>query len=74
MPVRERYVRPPLVAREPAPRWHAVWRFRIAALVIALLLAWLVLIITRHFVQTEQNPTFGASAPPAARPAAVSLG
>jgi len=58
------YVRPPLVGREPTPRWHGVWRFRLAALVIVLLLAWVVLIVTRHFVNTEQNPGFGTAPAP----------
>lgn len=36
----ERWVRPPVVAREPAPAWRAVWRFRlIALLLLALLVA-----------------------------------
>jgi hypothetical protein len=61
---RGHYVRPPLVAREPAPRWHSVWRFRLAALVIILMLAWLVLVIARHFVNTEQNPGFGTAPAP----------
>lgn len=33
----EQYVRPPLVGREPAPRWRAVWRFRVTALVLLVL-------------------------------------
>lgn len=34
----ERWVRPPLVAKEPAPAWIAVWRFRLLALVVLALL------------------------------------
>jgi hypothetical protein len=30
----ESYVRPVTGAREPAPEWHAVWRFRVVALVL----------------------------------------
>ena len=37
----ERYVRPPLLAREPAPSWLAVWRFRLTALVLLALVLWL---------------------------------
>jgi hypothetical protein len=33
----EQYVRPPLVAREAEPRWLAVWRFRLAALALLVL-------------------------------------
>jgi hypothetical protein len=34
----EHYVRPPLVAREAAPAWRAVWRFRVTALALLALL------------------------------------
>lgn len=34
----ERWVRPPLVPREPAPAWIAVWRFRLIALLLLALL------------------------------------
>jgi len=54
----DRYVRPPLLAKEPPPRWVAVWRFRLIALLILAALALLVLWITRHLINTEQNPTF----------------
>jgi hypothetical protein len=27
-------------AAEPAPEWHAVWRFRVVALVLLAVLAW----------------------------------
>jgi hypothetical protein len=33
----ESYVRPVTGAREPAPEWHAVWRFRVVALVLLVL-------------------------------------
>lgn len=39
----EQYVRPPLVPREAAPPWRALWRFRVTALallVIVLLLGY----------------------------------
>ena len=59
----EPYLRPPLVAREPTPRWVGVWRFRFAALAVLLLLTFLVLHVVRGFVQTEQDPGIGAPAP-----------
>ncbi len=34
----EQYVRPPLVAREATPRWLVVWRFRVTALALLVLL------------------------------------
>lgn len=55
------YVRPPLVAREPLPRWVAVWRFRIIAALVAVGLAILTAIVVLHFVNTEQNPSFGTA-------------
>ena len=36
--MRESYVRPVTGAREPAPEWRAVWRFRLVALVVVALL------------------------------------
>jgi hypothetical protein len=62
----DRYVRPPLIAKEPPSRWVAVWRFRVVALIILAALALAVLFIARHLINTEQNPTFGTL-----RPAAV---
>jgi hypothetical protein len=35
----EPYVRPVTAAREPAPEWHAVWRFRAVALILLAVLA-----------------------------------
>jgi hypothetical protein len=57
----DRYVRPPLIAKEPPSRWAAVWRFRLFALIVLAGLALLVLYIARHLINTEQNPTFGAA-------------
>ena len=31
-------MRPPVVAREPAPAWRAIWRFRLIALLLLALL------------------------------------
>ena len=36
--MREDYVRPPLVGREAPAAWIAVWRFRVTALALLLLL------------------------------------
>ena len=59
----EQYVRPPLVPREAPPAWHAVWRFRLAAL---LLLALTVLIGYRVFQYfsgaTAQDPGLSSMA------------
>jgi hypothetical protein len=57
----DRYVRPPLVAKEPPSRWAVVWRFRVVALIVLVVLALTVLYIARHLINTEQNPTFGAA-------------
>ena len=64
----DRYVRPALVAREPASRWATVWRFRLVALIVLLALALGVLFIARNLINTEQNPTFGTL-----RPASVTV-
>ena len=57
----DRYVRPPLLAKEPPSRWAAVWRFRLIALLMVAAFALIVLYIARNLINTEQNPTFGAS-------------
>jgi hypothetical protein len=64
--VRDRYVRPPIVAHEPAPRWVAKWRFRIISLLIGATLTVVTALVVLHFVNTEQNPSFGGWAGPAA--------
>jgi hypothetical protein len=60
----EQYVRPPLVPREAPPAWLAVWRFRLVALVVLLLL---VLLSYRVYQElsgaTDQDP--GLSSLPA---------
>jgi hypothetical protein len=38
--MRESYVRPVTGAHEPAPEWHAVWRFRAVAVLLLVLVAW----------------------------------
>jgi hypothetical protein len=66
--MREPYVRPPLVPREPAPGWIAVWRFRLVAVV---LLVVLVLIGYRAFRKfsgaTDQDPGVNSMRTTAAR-------
>jgi hypothetical protein len=64
---RESYVRPVTGAYEPAPEWHAVWRFRAVALVLLLLLA----VVTAWAINKalhlgNQDPTSGIPAPPPA--------
>ena len=68
---REPYIHPPLLAREPLPRWVAVWRFRIVAGVLLLVLAaGLVTVLQRvSGAGTEQSPTFH----PLRAPGAVSV-
>ena len=57
----ERWVRPPVVAREPAPAWIAVWRFRLLALaVLALLVAVAVLLFRQFTGANAQDPGVGA--------------
>ena len=59
----ERYVRPPVVAREPAPAWIAVWRFRLLALlVLAVLVAVGVLLFRQFTGANAQDPGVGALA------------
>ncbi len=59
----EQYVRPPLFAREPAPAWIAVWRFRIVALVVLALLALGVVLLFRQLTGANaQDPGIGALA------------
>ena len=59
----ERWVRPPVVAREAPPAWIGVWRFRLVAL---LLLAVVVLVAVFVFRQltgaNAQDPDIGALA------------
>jgi hypothetical protein len=70
--VAERYVRPPLVAREPAPAWVARWRFRVVALVALALLVLLCVLLFRQLTgATAQDPgveTLRPLSPAAAAP------
>lgn len=53
----ERYVRPPLLAKEPAPAWLAVWRFRLTGLVVLVLLVVVCFLLFRELTgATAQDP------------------
>ncbi len=57
----ERYVRPPLVAQEPAPVWRAVWRFRLLGFVLLALLVLVGVLLFRSFTgATAQDPGLDA--------------
>jgi hypothetical protein len=55
-----------LFAHEPAPRWIAVWRFRLIVLGIVALIAIGSIYVYGHFVNTEQNPVGAPAAHPTA--------
>lgn len=58
-------MRPPLVAREPAPAWLAVWRFRLIALVVLAVLVLAVVLVFRQLTGVNsQDPGIGAPAVP----------
>ena len=63
---REQYVRPPIVAREPASRKAAVWRVRVVGVVLAVLtliaLLWLGLRLTN--VTGGEDPGLHGLQPP----------
>ena len=62
----ERWVRPPVVAREPAPAWVAVWRFRLLALLLLALLVLAAVLVFRQFTGANaQDPGVGALGPSA---------
>ena len=57
----ERWVRPPVVAREPAPAWVAVWRFRLLALLALALLVLVAVLVFRQLTGANaQDPGVGA--------------
>ncbi len=69
--MRETYVKPVTGAREPAPEWVAVWRFRAVAFVLlALMAAVTVWGVNQLMHLSDQDPT---SDPNAARPAATMI-
>ena len=60
----ERYVRPPLLAREAPPAWLARWRFRLAALTVVALLALLTVLVIQVLTgATAQDPGVNALRP-----------
>jgi hypothetical protein len=62
----ESYVRPPLLAREAPPRWLAVWRFRVTALALLVLVVIVGYYAFEHLSgATAQDP--GLSSAPAFR-------
>jgi hypothetical protein len=64
--MRESYVRPVTGAREPAPEWHAVWRFRAVALVLLVLVGWGAAYGINQLIHvSDQDPTsdIGTTAP-----------
>lgn len=57
----ERWVRPPVVAREAPPAWIALWRFRlVAALVLGLLVLAAVLAFRHVTGANAQDPGIDA--------------
>lgn len=57
----ERWVSPPLVAREAPPAWVAVWRFRLLALLLlGLLVLTAVLVLRQVTGANAQDPGIGA--------------
>jgi hypothetical protein len=59
--VSERWVRPPVVAREAPPAWRSRWRFRLAALLLlALVLAGGVQLFRVLSGATAQDPGIGS--------------
>jgi hypothetical protein len=60
----ERYVRPPLVPREASPPWVAVWRFRVTALALLVLVLILGYTVFQHLSgATSQDPGIGSTGP-----------
>ena len=60
--MREQWVRPPVVAREPGRTWPARWRFRLVALLLlALLVAGGVQAYRVLSGATAQDPGIGAA-------------
>ena len=59
--MRERWVHPPVVAREPAPAWIAVWRFRLLALALLALLVLAAVLVFRQLTGANaQDPGIDA--------------
>ena len=59
----ERWVHPPVVAREAPPAWIAVWRFRLIALVLLALVVLAAVAVFRQVTGANaQDPGVGALA------------
>ncbi len=59
----ERYVRPPLVAREPAPAWRSTWLFRVGMLLVLVALVTATVLLIRALTSDAvQDPGLGALA------------
>ena len=59
----ERWVHPPVVAREPQPAWVALWRFRLVAFVVLALLVGAAVVVFRQFTGANaQDPGIEALA------------
>jgi hypothetical protein len=57
----ERWVRPPVVAREAPPAWIALWRFRVLALVLLSLLVLAAVLVFRQITGANaQDPGIDA--------------
>ena len=58
--MRESWVSPVTGAREPAPAWHAVWRFRVVALLVLTVVVVLAAVgykaLTGEFADTKVDP------------------
>jgi hypothetical protein len=53
----EQYVRPPLIAREAPPAWRALWRYRVTALALLVLLLVVGSVAFEHLSgATSQDP------------------
>ena len=60
----ERWVHPPVVAREAPPAWIAVWRFRLLSLVLLALLVLVAVLVFRQVTGANaQDPGIDALAP-----------
>ena len=61
---RERWVSPPVVAREAPPTWLALWRFRLLALVLLAVLVVVAVLAFRELTGANaQDPGIDALAP-----------
>lgn len=67
--MRERYIRPPLVATEAPSVRAATWRFRIVSTILALLLVWAVVVTVRSLGLLVQDTGGGIDRQPSAPPA-----